>query len=71
MGDEAATQLVLLRFSGDITIKARATRHQFLRRPPFNDLSIVHDHDLIADTLRLFHVMCGHQQGDPLSSQGS
>ena len=32
MGDEATTQLVLLRFSGDITIKARATRHQFVRR---------------------------------------
>ena len=32
MGDEAATQLVLLRFSGDITIKARATRRQFMQR---------------------------------------
>jgi thiamine biosynthesis protein ThiI len=32
MGNEEATQLVLLRFSGDITIKARATRHQFVRR---------------------------------------
>ena len=32
MGEDATTQLVLLRFSGDITIKARATRHQFVRR---------------------------------------
>ncbi|MGI9590280.1 MAG: tRNA sulfurtransferase [Myxococcota bacterium] len=32
MGKDATTQLVLLRFSGDITIKARATRHQFVRR---------------------------------------
>jgi len=32
MGEDATTQRVLLRFSGDITIKARATRHQFVRR---------------------------------------
>jgi len=32
MGDDPDAQLVLLRFSGDISIKARATRHQFVRR---------------------------------------
>ncbi|MDJ0852575.1 MAG: tRNA uracil 4-sulfurtransferase ThiI [Myxococcota bacterium] len=32
MGDDAGAQLVLLRFSGDISTKARATRHQFVRR---------------------------------------
>ena len=32
MGDDPHAQLVLLRFSGDISIKARATRHQFVRR---------------------------------------
>jgi len=31
-GPEGASQLVLLRFSGDITIKARGTRFQFVRR---------------------------------------
>ena len=32
MGRDDAGQLVLLRFSGDITIKARGTRFQFVRR---------------------------------------
>ena len=32
MADELTTTLVLLRFSGDVHIKARATRHQFVRR---------------------------------------
>jgi thiamine biosynthesis protein ThiI len=32
MGDDPGARLVLLRFSGDISIKARATRHQFVRR---------------------------------------
>ncbi len=32
MGDDASARLVLLRFSGDISTKARATRHQFERR---------------------------------------
>ena len=32
MGQGDASQLVLLRFSGDITIKARGTRFQFVRR---------------------------------------
>lgn len=32
MGDDPAAILVLLRFSGDVHIKARATRHQFVRR---------------------------------------
>jgi thiamine biosynthesis protein ThiI len=36
MGDAPDAQLVLLRFSGDISIKARATRHQFVRRLLYN-----------------------------------
>ena len=32
MGRDDASQLILLRFSGDITIKARGTRFQFVRR---------------------------------------
>ena len=32
MGGDPGVQLVLLRFSGDISIKGRATRHQFVRR---------------------------------------
>jgi thiamine biosynthesis protein ThiI len=32
MGDDPDARLMLLRFSGDISIKARATRHQFVRR---------------------------------------
>ena len=32
MADELTTNLVLLRFSGDVHIKARATRQQFVRR---------------------------------------
>ncbi len=32
MGDDAGAQQVLLRFSGDISTKAKATRHQFERR---------------------------------------
>ena len=32
MGDEPHLQLVLLRFSGEISTKARATRHQFVRQ---------------------------------------
>ncbi len=32
MGRDDASQLILLRFSGDVTIKARGTRFQFVRR---------------------------------------
>ena len=32
MADDSKTQLVILRFSGELSTKARATRYQFTRR---------------------------------------
>ena len=54
MGDDAGAQLVLLRFSGDISTKARATRHQFVRRLLHN-LRDGLDSQGIAPRVRLSH----------------
>jgi thiamine biosynthesis protein ThiI len=53
-GDSDAQQLVLLRFSGDIGTKARATRHQFVRRLLHNLRDAIASQG-IAPRVRLSH----------------
>jgi thiamine biosynthesis protein ThiI len=54
MGGDPDAQLVLLRFSGDISTKARATRHQFVRRLLHNLRDAVASQG-IAPRVRLSH----------------
>jgi thiamine biosynthesis protein ThiI len=66
-----AAKLVLLRFSGDIHIKARATRHQFVRRLLHNLRDAISSQG-VAPRLRLSHnrifvELPGEAEAEPLT----
>jgi thiamine biosynthesis protein ThiI len=54
MGEDPRARLVLLRFSGDLSIKARATRHQFVRRLLHNLRDAISS-QRVAPRVRLSH----------------